>query len=206
MLAAFERLMSNLYDWLNCHDPVCKSDVVFALSGRRKRMLFAMELFSHGCTKSVLLSVGPYEIGWGLSNLPWPMPFEIPESALSLRSTKDRLFIGYEAGVIALNEVEIGRFGTLSEIRALARWLQCRPQVGSLLVVSSAPHLRRIRVCCGALLPPGIHVRFLFVPGENPFLDRNRWWKNSRTRTAVISEIPKLLVYSTILRTKKESA
>jgi len=200
MLATFERLAGLFYDWLSCPDSVCNADLICALAGRRKRMIFAMQLFSQGRAQSVLLSVGPYESGWGLPNLPWPVPFDFPPSALSFRSPEDHWFVTCEAGRSAVDKVEIGKFGTLGEIRTLAHWLQSRPQIASLLVVSSAPHLRRVRMCCRALLPQDLQVRFLAVPYENPFLNRELWWKNPRTRAIVISELPKLLLYSIIVR------
>ncbi len=200
MFTTLRRIAGQFYDWLSWPDSVCDADLICALAGRRKRMIFAMELFSQGRAESVLLSVGPYEIGWGLPNLPWPVPFDFPASALSFRSPEDHLFVTCEAGRNAVDGVEIGRFGTLGEISALARWLQSRPQIASLLVVSSAPHLRRVRMCCRALLPQDLQVRCLAVPYENPFLNRERWWKNPRTRAIVISELPKLLLYSIIVR------
>jgi hypothetical protein len=65
------------------------------------------------------------------------------------------------------------RFGTLTEIDALARWLSEHPDIGSVLIVSSDSHLRRIRTCCRSLLNAGVNLAFLaapFAPEENSAL------------------------------------
>jgi len=200
MSNTFRRLLGRLYDWMNCHDSVCDADLVFALAGRRKRMIFAMELYSQGHAQSVLLSIGSWEIGWGLQNLPWPVPLDFPPRMSSVRSEESHFFVTFDSGRSKVDRIEIGRFGTLSEISALASWLHGCPHVASLLVVSSAPHLRRVRMCCHALLPQLLQIRFLAVPSENPFLHRDRWWQDSRIRAMMISELLKLLLYSILLR------
>lgn len=200
MSVSCQQLLRRLYDWLNCADSLRDADLICSLAGRRKRMIFAMKLFSQGRAPSVLLSVSPWEIGWGLQNLPWPVPLDFPPTGSSVRSMENHFFVAYDAGRSTVVQVDIGTFGTLSEIRALANWLPGRPHIVSLLVVSSAPHLRRVRMCCRALLPQRPQIRFLAVPSENAFLDRDTWWKNSRTRTMVISELPKIFLYSVLLR------
>jgi hypothetical protein len=56
------------------------------------------------------------------------------------------------------------RFGTLTEIDALARWLRENPDIRSVLVVSSDSHLRRIRMCCRSLLNGNVQLAFLAAP------------------------------------------
>jgi hypothetical protein len=45
-------------------------------------------------------------------------------------------------------EVARRRFGTLTEIEALARRLAANPEIRSAIVMRSDAHLRRIRMCC----------------------------------------------------------
>lgn len=91
-----------------------------------------------------------------------------------------------------------GRFGTLSEIRALGRWLESRPHIASLVVVSSGPHLRRVRACCRALLPTRLQLHFVPTPDDG-WLTRSNWWRNRYSRALVVKEIGKLLVYRLVL-------
>jgi len=85
--------------------------------------------------------------------------------------------------------------GTLTEIVALARWLAAYPEVRSLLLISNATHLRRIRMCCQSLLHPGLKVTVLPVPSS--LLDS----VDSPIRSTIsdLLELVKVLAYRVLL-------
>jgi uncharacterized SAM-binding protein YcdF (DUF218 family) len=91
------------------------------------------------------------------------------------------------------------RFGTLSEIRALKAWLAKRSEIKSLLIVSSGFHLRRVRLCCRAVLPRYLSVRFLAAAESGLGPRSDSWWRNPRSRAIVLCELPKLLLYRVML-------
>ncbi len=191
-------VLEQVYDWLARADPVGPGDLVFALAGRPSRKLFALSLFFRKLAPVLLLSVGRFEIR-RFAQLPWPVPLDLLAIAAPVPPPQRLYFVGFEAGKSTVERVERGKFGTLSEIRGLARWLQQRPEIDSLLIVTSATHLRRVRMCCRAILPSQLATRFVAVPEETPFLNRDNWWRNRRSRTMVLAEFPKLLLYRTIL-------
>jgi uncharacterized SAM-binding protein YcdF (DUF218 family) len=86
--------------------------------------------------------------------------------------------------------------GTWSEIRALEEWLQARPEIKSVMVVSSGFHLRRLSLCCRALLPGTLSVRFVAARDPDENLASRRWWRHARMRRWVLSEIGKLMIYA----------
>jgi hypothetical protein len=187
------RLLERLFDWLSPSDPVCSSDLIFALAGRHSRKLFALELFRQGRATCLLLSVGRYEIR-KFAQLPWPGDVDLARVATSTQAVKRHYFVSFEAGSTGVELVHRGQFGTLSEIRALARWLEPRPHIQSLVVVSSAPHLRRVRACCRGLLPPRLQLHFLPTPNDG-WLNRSSWWRNRHSRVMVVKEVGKLFLY-----------
>ena len=191
------RLLERLYDWLSLSDPVGCGDLIFALAGRHSRKLYALELFRQGIGNSLLLSVGRFEIR-KFAHLSWPPEIDLARVAASTQAAQRHYFVSSEAGRSDVELIPRGRFGTLSEIRALARWLRSRPQVASLVVVSSGPHLRRVRACCRALLPARLQLRFLPVPNDGG-LTRNSWWRNRYCRMLVLKEVGKILVYRLVL-------
>ena len=191
------RLLERLYDWLSPSGPVSSGDLIFALAGRQSRKVYALELFRLGMGSSLLLSVGRYEIR-KFAQVPWPAEIDLARVAASTQAAQRHYFVSLEAGKSGVELIPRGRFGTLSEICALARWLQSRPPIASLTLVSSAPHLRRVRACCRALLPAGLRLRFLPVPDDGG-LTRDSWWRNRYSRMLVLKEIPKLFLYRLLL-------
>jgi hypothetical protein len=196
---SFQALLVRLYDWLNCSDPVGHADLIFALAGRESRKVFALELFSQERAPRLLLSVARFEIR-RFARLPAvPVPLDLLQIAAPVSPPDRHFFVSFNNGEVEVELVPRGRFGTLSEIRALAAWLNEHRGVSSLLVVSSATHLRRVRMCCRALLPRRIQILVLGVPNEHPYLTRDRWWQSRTARALVMSEPMKLLVYRIVL-------
>jgi len=192
-----------LYDWLTCADPIGNADLIFTLAGRQGRKVFALELFSQMRAPSLLLSVGRFEIR-RFASLSLPVPLDMVQVAAPVSPPDRHFFVIFSNNAVEVKWVPRGRLGTMSEIRALAAWLDGHPEVGSLLVVSSATHLRRIRMCCRALLPREVHVLLLDVPNEDPFLQRDRWWQSRAARAMVMAEPMKLLLYRLVLLLERE--
>ncbi len=191
------RWLERLYDWLSPTDPGGSSDLIFALAGRQSRKFYALELFRQGMGKCLLLSVGRFEIR-KFAQLPWPAAVDLVGVAAPTPAAMRHYFVSLEGGRSEVELISRGRFGTLSEIHALAAWLQRRPDIGSLGVVSSGPHLRRVRACCRALLPERVQLRFLATPNDG-WLSRSDWWRNRYCRRLVVKEMGKLMVYRVLL-------
>lgn len=190
-------LLEHLYDWLSPSEPIRPADAVFALAGRESRKRFALELLHCAPAPTLVLSVGRFEIR-RFAQLPWPGVINLLEVASRTPPPLRHYFVSFEGGDTQVELIPRGRLGTLTEIRALVRWLERRPQIASLLVISSAPHLRRVRACCRALLPAGLPIHFIAVPNDAP-LGRATWWHERRARRVVVKEIPKLFVYKLLL-------
>jgi hypothetical protein len=203
MPSGFQALLMRLYDWLTCADPTGNADLIFTLAGRQGRKIFALELFSQMRAPSLLLSVGRFEIR-RFARLMLPVPVDMVQVAASVSPLDRHFFVFFGNNEVEVERVPRGRFGTLSEIRALDAWLLGHPEVSSLLVVSSATHLRRVRMCCRAMLPRQVRIRLLDVPNEDPFLQRDRWWQSRTARAMVIAEPMKLLVYRLVLLLPRE--
>ena len=131
--------------------------------------------------------------------LTWPVPLQTVKAAISNFATGQHAFVWLESGNITVDGIRLGRLGTLSEIVQLQHWLLRHGKFTSLSMVSTAPHLRRVRMCCRAILPAAITVRLFAIPAYG-YWDRNKWWSFPRTRIAVLWEFPKLLLYIPLIR------
>jgi hypothetical protein len=189
--AVARRFLAGLYDWLDCGSEFRDSDLVFVHAGAKQRKVVALELYSQRKIRSLLLSMTPGEAR-NFAALKWPAPLEVLEAALS--TVKEHTFVCLESGTVTVDRVPLRTFGTLSEVRQLERWLHRHSGFASVMMISTAPHIRRVRMCCRAILPSNIDVRLFAIPAYG-YWDRNRWWSFRRTRIAVLSEFPKLLLY-----------
>lgn len=191
------RLLEHVYDWLSPADDPCPGDVIFVLAGRPSRKLYGLELYRQGLAGRLLLSVGRFEIR-KLAQAPWLAEIDLLGMAAATPPAQRHYFVSVEGGATGAEPISVGRFGTLSEIRALAKWLSARPHLGSLVVVSSGPHLRRVRACCRRLLPTRLRLCFVATPRDG-WLERGQWWRNRRSRRVVLKELGKLPIYRLIL-------
>jgi hypothetical protein len=198
LILLLKRALAKVYDWLDCADEFLPSDLGFVHAGARQRKVVALRLYSQKRIRSVLLSMTPGDVQ-NVAALPWPVPFQTVRSAIADLRAGQHAFLWLESGKITVDGVRLGRLGTLSEIVQLRQWLCRHGSFSSLVVISTAPHLRRVRMCCRKVLPPSIRVRLFAIPAYG-FWDRDKWWAFRRTRIAVLAEHAKLLLYSPLTR------
>ena len=144
---------------------VPETDLVFVLAGLEARKVFGVKLFAIRKTPRLLLSVSRFEIR-KLAKLAIPTLIDLPSIAASIPPPQRHYFVWVECNKVQAQRIPVGRFGTWSEIEALAHALAERPEIRSVNVVSSRYHLRRIRLCCRALLPKHILVHWTGAPED----------------------------------------
>ncbi len=139
------------------------SDCIFVLAGRHQRKLYGLDLWRRGFAPRLILSVGRFE---------WRKYYHLGlPSDGGLKSLVDQtppshrhffVFLNRESASSSL--IRRGRFGTLSEARALAEQFR-NNGLESLLVVSSAIHLRRVALAFRrAFRSKKIRLTFAAVP------------------------------------------
>ena len=121
---------------------------------------------------------------YNFAALKWPVPLEDVEAALSRLAVEQHAFVWLESGKVTVDRVPLGTFGTLSEVCQLDRWLHKHSGFSSVLMISTAPHLRRVRMCCRAILPSSMTVRLFAIPAYG-YWDRNKWWSFGRTKVPI---------------------
>jgi hypothetical protein len=184
-----------LRDWLTCADSLVRADLIFAMAGRQARKSYALELFEQGFAPRLLLSVGRFEIR-RFATLRLPVPVDLLFLASSIPPPQRHFFAGFERGNCQAERIPVRAFGTLNEIEALARWLEGRDEIRSLIVISSGVHLRRVRMCCRALLRKGLRLRFLAAPAAGIGGD-------GKLEPSALSELAKLPIYRAVLACRR---
>jgi uncharacterized SAM-binding protein YcdF (DUF218 family) len=161
-------LLPGLHAWLSSADHARPADLIFVLAGRMSRKHYALQLYREGLAPRLLISVGRFEIRC-FSKMPLPTQLDLLKLAQDVPPPHRLFFVLFQGRECHVKHVQPGRFGTLTEMASLARWIDANPEVQSVILISNEPHLRRIRMCCRYLLPRGVEVALLAVP--NSFLD-----------------------------------
>ncbi len=190
--------LGRIYDWCTHADSIRDADMIFVLAGRQSRKSYGLELFYKGCAPRILLSTGRFEIR-KLDGLDLPARINLLELARKVPPPKRHYFVFFEGETASAEWIEPRQFGTLNEIESLARWLLSRENIRSVCVVSSAPHLRRVRLCCRALVPEWVRVGLVAVPGERAGYCRDRWWRDRETFIEMFLELLKIPCYKLLL-------
>ena len=203
--------MPRLRAWLSPADAPRSADLIFVLAGRVHRKEYALELFRQGLAPRVLFSVGRFEIR-RFSKMNLPAPLDLLKLAEEVAPRQRHYFVFFEGQEVRVEHVPPRRFGTLTEIEALRRWLGANVEIRSAIVISSDTHLRRIRMCCRSLLNPKTEMVFLAAPFSLPESQAPRAAESRQARlqpaessaaASVVEdllELFKLAIYSVLLK------
>ena len=191
-------MLQFLFDWMARADSPTRADAIFVLAGLKSRKLYAIQLKLQSMAPRIVFSVGRFEIR-RFAELGLPPTIDLLQMAQSIPPPQRHFFVLFENQQFTVQRIPVRMLGTLSEIDALADWLVSHPQLSSLLVVSSGVHLRRLRICCRALLPRNVKTILLAVPEESTALSPRSWWKDAPTRKTVLVELFKIICYAVFL-------
>lgn len=190
------RYMPGLHAWLAPADAPRGAELIFVLAGRVHRKEYALGLLRQGLSTRILFSVSRFEIR-RFSKMPLPVPLDLLKFAQETPPPQRHYLVFFQEQDVQVHHVVPGRFGTLTEIEALARWLGAHPDIRSVIVISSDTHLRRIRMCCRFLLNPNVEVLYLAAPYSSPRPERMS--ALASTMDAVL-ELFKLSIYWALLK------
>ena len=141
-----------------------KGDLIFVLAGRAVRKRFGLELFRGGVAPRILFSVARFEVR-GFRELALPVAFDLLPVAQEIPAPERHFFVLFGDGAAPhVERIKVRRFGTLREIEALAGYLDRRREIRSVILVTSAVHVRRVALCCRVLLPPDVTFETVAVP------------------------------------------
>jgi hypothetical protein len=191
-------MLASIYDWLVSADPPSSADLIFVLAGQQDRKEYAVKLFERGLAPQVLISVGRYEIR-RFAALLLPHKMDLLRAIENVPPLLRHFFVAFCGKQFEVRRIPVRAFGTLGEIEALGDWLDARPRITSVLIVSSGFHLRRVRYCCRALLARNLKFQLRAVHEENPRFISQDWWRKEQSRKMILIELVKIICYSVLL-------
>ena len=164
--------------WLVVEDPVGKARAIVVLSGGMPlRALEAAKLYRQRCGPEVWLT-HTSEPGESLRSM--GIPFEGEE----VYSTRVLIHEGVPAGAIHVLEPPI--VNTADEVRVISKMLE-QEKDRSVIVVTSKPHTRRVRLLWRKLAPAEFRA-IVRAAAADPF-DPRHWWRSTGDALDVVREV-----------------
>lgn len=164
--------------WLVREDPLAHADAIIVLSGSMPhRAEGAADVFRAGYAPQVWLTrpEGPARELAAMG---------ITFSGEEQYSREVLVHNGLPASAILILPDEI--IDTEQEIDEISKELRAERKT-TVIIVTSAPHTRRVRALWRRLAAPGQHA-IVRAASEDPF-DRDHWWRNTRDAYAVVREL-----------------
>lgn len=192
-----ESALRQVYDYLNIGTTPKQADCIFVLAGRQERKVFGIHLWQQGYAPELILSVGRFE---------WRKFYQLGLTTDGgLKAMVDQtppvrrhFFVRMAGKSASCQWVQPGWLGTWREARALAAFLTEDP-IQSLMVISDAVHLRRVAVAFRqAFRGRRLELAFVAVNASSLPAERHSWWQQPKSRSHVVKELFKYLVYRAI--------
>ncbi len=169
-----------------------KADVIFVFGGHPERKRYGLDLWRQGWAPTLVLSVARFE---------WRRFVELglPDDGGLLRLVEvtppreRHFFVVLRDSRVEAYRVKARGLGTWREVEALRDFLSAE-RARSVLIVSSAMHLRRAAMTVRAMIP-SIAADPVPTPGRDSVVRREDWWRVPKARRAVLREALKLLLY-----------
>ncbi|THB66530.1 MAG: YdcF family protein [Desulfovibrio sp.] len=166
--------------WLQAEDEPAPCDAMVVLAGGLSRALYAADLYNEGMAPIIYIARTPISPN---NQLLRDLGYDVPEREEAYRAILERKGVPAEAIQVYGDEV----ISTIEEAEALAQVVDA----GSLLVVTSAFHVRRVKIIYSDVFPD----RELVVCGSSYETFPEKWWTTQKSAMAVVSETAKTLFY-----------
>lgn len=178
-------------NYLVVNEPLERSDVVFSLAGGRDRWLEAIDLYSEGWAKHIVLSPGYHDRVIDKireRGVRFPTEIELTKDAFR------QLNVPPEAFTVLPHDVD----NTAQEAQAIRKLMGERGWT-RLILVTSKYHTRRARLAVRRELE-GTPIQVIVRTSRYDPASPEQWWKNRGNVRYVAAEYQKLLLYAFGLR------
>jgi hypothetical protein len=172
--------------------------LIFVLAGAPDRKSYGLKLLRQKMAPQILLSISRFEVRL-LAALDLRKDFNLLKMVEHVAPRQRHFFVSLVEQEIQVQRISCGKFGTLGEMHALAEWLREHPQITSLSILSSGNHLRRLRMCCRAILPANVRIQFLRVPESTSLANGEDLSFDNKEMRMLLRELIKIICYSVLL-------
>ncbi|MGQ0666546.1 MAG: YdcF family protein [Nitrospiraceae bacterium] len=170
--------------------PPQRADIGLVLAGHFGRALYAADLYHQGFIPRIWISRPEREkslVQLDSIGVPYPRQEEISRAVLLKKGVPDDRIEVIGEDVVS----------TLAEARIVSRLLDTRPEISSLLLITSRFHVRRAEAVFRRVLQPHSEVDIIAVGTPYDGFVEDHWWKDRDSARQVFLEMAKLLLFWT---------
>ena len=168
--------------------PPQRADVGVLLAGHFGRAIYAADLYHQGFIPRIWISRPEREkvlVQLDVLGVPYPRQEEISRAVLLKKGVPDDRIEVVGDGVVS----------TIAEARLVAGLLEKRPEIHSLLLITSRFHIRRAEAIFGHVLQPRSRVDVFAVGTPYDGFVADHWWKDRDSARQVFLETAKLFLF-----------
>ena len=188
IIIAFTIAFLNAGHWLVRHDNPVRADAIVVLMGSiSDRVLQTADLYDHNVADKIIV-VGPGNNEYK----------DLESRGVSILSNSDQtrnalVSVGIPADSIILLQGHETR-STLTEALTIREYLLNKPEIDTILLVSSAQHTQRASMIFKSAFRNSENpVSILSSPSKYTNFNAERWWENRQGIQSVLSEYLKML-------------
>lgn len=170
--------------------PPQRADVGLVLAGNFGRAMYAADLYQQGFIPRIWISRPEREkhlAQLDALGVPYPRQEEISRAVLLKKGVPD-------------DRIEVigdGAISTIAEARLVTGLIEKRPEIHSLLLITSRFHVRRAEAIFHHVLRPRSDIEVLAVGTPYDGFVADRWWNDRDSARQVFLETAKLLLFWT---------
>ncbi|MBS4069625.1 MAG: YdcF family protein [Sulfurimonas sp.] len=182
-------LLINAGTYLVKKEQLLKADAVLVLMGSiADRVLETNDLYQSNSTKNILI-VNNIQYGseyLAQYNVHIPNGAQLSKQALTQLNIPDSL----------ITIIPSSAASTRAEAEITANWLKQNPQIDTLIIVSSAAHMRRAMMIFEDTFDDNdLNVTLLSVPSKYSGFNAKHWWKHRESAKQVFMEYVKIISF-----------
>lgn len=170
--------------------PPQRADVGLVLAGHFGRALYAADLYHQGFIPRIWISRPEreqYLVQLDSIGVPYPLQEEISRAVLLKKGVPD-------------DRIEVigdGMVSTIAEARFVAGFLERKPEIHSLLIITSRFHVRRAQAIFDRIVASAFPVRIMAVGSPYDGFIADQWWRDRDSARQVLLESAKLFLFWT---------
>jgi len=168
--------------------PPQRADVGLVLAGHFGRAMYAADLYHKGFIPRIWISRPERQkplAQLDALGVPYPLQEEISRAVLLKKGVPDDRIEVVGDGVVS----------TIAEARLVAGLLEKRPEIHSLLLITSRFHVRRAEAIFQFILRPRSQVEIFVVGTPYDGFIADHWWKDRDSARQVFLETAKLVLF-----------
>ena len=182
---SFFILLYNAGTFLCIESPKCNAKAIVVLMGEYDRLTHVVNLIKTKRATSIIFAES--------------IPLDQINNDSSVNAVYFAIFRSFGIQDSMVTMIHKPAMNTTDELHLVSKYLADRPQIDSIIIVTSQYHLRRVSLIAKTIFARnGLNIQYTFSYPPKQKFDIKYWWKTAVGRKSVFSEYAKIIYFYTI--------